>query len=165
MAKRLKTVKEVMKVDGRLKEVTTVSDEKGKILHNIITPLKSEFHPKDLLQVIVGASILAIPVGFTEETWRLGEMLPLLNIFVFMGLSFLFIGAFVYYNYFRDNFNKGEYSTRVLLTYILSFLVVAVLLSLLQKTPWTTDFVTAFSRVVLVTFPASMSAAVADIIH
>ena len=126
-----------------------------------------EFHPRDLLQVIVGASILAIPVGLTEETWRLGETLPFFNIIVFMLVSLLFISAFVYYNYYKIHGLKEHHTKflkRVLLTYVFSFLVVALLLSLIQKTPWTTDWILALKRVVIVTFPASMSAAVADMI-
>ena len=49
-------------------------------------------------------------------------------------------------------------------TYFISFMVVALLLTLIQRTPWNTDWIIAFKRVVIVTFPASMSAAVADVI-
>jgi len=42
--------------------------------------LHLEFQLKDVLQVMIGASILSIPVGFTEETWYLGETLPMANI-------------------------------------------------------------------------------------
>ncbi|MCK4429723.1 MAG: hypothetical protein KAW19_00325, partial [Candidatus Aminicenantes bacterium] len=69
MPKEVKTKKEVVRIEGKLKEIVTIHDEKGKILHKIISPLMVEFHPKDVLQVIIGAAILAVPVGFTEETW------------------------------------------------------------------------------------------------
>jgi uncharacterized membrane protein len=126
-----------------------------------------EFHPKDLLQVMIGASILAIPVGFTEETWELGGQLPLLNIIGLLILSVLFISAFVYYNYHRHHRLRkhwNEFVKRVFSTYVFSFLVVAILLTLIQRAPWATDTILAIKRVIIVTFPASMSAAIADVI-
>ena len=164
---KLRTKKEVVNVAGRLEEITTVSDEKGKVLKRIMRPLMIKFHLKDMLQVIIGASILAIPVGYTEETWHLGDTLPLLNIMGFLILSLLFIGAFTYYHYYRNHMkNHGtEFVKRTFLTYIFAFIVVAVLLTLIQRTPWTTDFLLAFKRTVIVTLPASLSGTIADVIR
>lgn len=135
--------------------------------HSIAFFIPHKFNIKDILQVIIGASILAIPVGFTEETWKLGEQMPVLNIIGFIFISLLFIFTFVYYNYHhRGNMKASwtELSKRVASTYVLSFIVVAVLLTLIQKAPWGMDWFLAFKRTALVTFPASMSAAVADTI-
>ncbi len=41
-----------------------------------------EFRPRDLLQVLVGSSLLAIPMAFTAETWELGEQLPIINVII-----------------------------------------------------------------------------------
>lgn len=131
-----------------------------------ISPIIHEFKLRDVLQVMIGASILAIPVGFTEETWRLGEMLPLVNILGLMILSLLFITAFSYYHYqhhkSRLKQHKSELLKRVLLTYFFSFIVVGVLMTLIQRAPWIDNFILAFKRVTIVTFPSSMSAAIAD---
>jgi len=145
------------------KEIIHHSHEKLLALQKLI---HLEFHLKDVLQVIIGASILAIPVGFTEETWKLGESLPLLNVMGFLILSLLFISIFVYYNYYINHLEKhwDEFIKRALATYMFSFIVVAVVLTLIQRTPWSTDWILAFKRIVLVTFPASMSASVADMI-
>lgn len=162
-----KNIKPKTGVKGQ-KQITTV-DGTGKLLQKIISPSVIEFRPKDLLQIIVGATILAIPVGFTEETWRLGETLPLLNVITLLITSLLFIASFVYYHYHRHYHHLGwhwvEYIKRVFSTYVVSFIVVAFLLTIIQKTPWTIDWVLSFKRVVLVAFPASMSAAVADTIR
>lgn len=133
----------------------------------IVTPLKVEFHPKDILQVIIGAAILAIPVGYTQETWDLGELLPLGNVFGFMALSLLFIAAFTYYNYHRHNIHVHfkNFLKRTLSTYVLSFIVVALLLTMIDKAHWITGFLTAFKTTVIVAFPASMSGAIADMLH
>lgn len=161
----LKTKKEV--INGKHpKQIITIHDERGRILNKIISPLMVEFRIKDVLQVIIGASILAIPVGYTEETWYLGELLPLSNIMGFLFLSLLFIASFVYYNYYRNKMKEhwDEFIKRVFLTYVLSFIIVAVLLTLIQKTPWTTNWILAFKRIVIVAFPSSMSGTIADMI-
>ena len=143
------------------------SSEKLDIFHKIISPSTVEFLPKDVLQVLIGASILAIPVGFTEETWSLGATLPMLNIIGFIVISLLFIGAFTYYHYHKHtlHLHKEEYVKRVIFTYIIAFIVVAILLALIQKAPWSTDWILAFKRTVIVAFPSSMSGAIADTIR
>ena len=168
MHKEIKIKKEVIRLDGHLHQITTHS-HKGKILHKVVSPLMVEFHPRDLIQIMIGASILAIPVGFTEETWRLGEKLPLPNIFTILAVSILFIATFVYYNYYRHHHHLREhleeYIKRVFATYLVSLLVVAFLLTVIQITTWTgTELLISFKRVIIVAFPASMSAAVADVL-
>ena len=138
--------------------------EKPKILQWIHRP---EFEFQDLLQVLIGASILAIPVGFTEETWELGLSLPFLNVFLLFILSILFISVFVYYHYYSQHGlqkHLWEFIKRTFSTYVASFAVVAVLLTIIQRTPWTVDFILALKRTIIVTFPSSMSAVVADIL-
>lgn len=166
MGKNLKTKSEIIRIAGKLKEVVTVHDTKGKILHKVINPLMVEVYPRDLMQMIVGSSILAIPVGFTEETWNLGQSLPILNVFLIFLVSLLFIGTFVYHNFYRGNLevHKKEFTKRIISIYLFSFIVVSILLSVIQRAPWSTDLLLALKRVVIVTFPASMSAAVADMI-
>ena len=166
MPKKLKTEKEVIRVDGKLKEIVTVSDDKGNVLHKIISPLMVEFKPKDFLQVIVGSTLLAIPVAYTEETWKLGESLPIYSILMVAFISLLFMSAFVYYNFYRKHLKDHifDFIKRVLLTYLVSCFVVAVLLTIIHKAPWTTDWLLAMKRIILVSFPASMSASVADMI-
>jgi len=162
--KKLEARKEIVHTSNGKKEIITLHDEKGKEVHKSISPLRVEFHFRDLLQVIIGASILAIPVGFTEETWHLGESLPFLNVLLLGLLSVLFISAFTYYHYHEEHSDLHwlEFMQRIFMTYVVSFLVVAVIMTLIQRTPWTTDLALAIKRVVIVTFPSSMSAAIAD---
>jgi uncharacterized membrane protein len=164
--KNLKTQRQTIRVAGRLKEVVTVRDEKGTILHKLMSPIMVEFYARDVMQVVVGATILAIPVAFTEETWNLGMSLPLGNVLAILGVSLVFIASFVYYNFYKGRMhgNKDEFVKRVVSTYVISFLVVALLLTIIQRAPWSTDMLLAVKRVILVSLPASMSAAVADMI-
>ena len=55
--------------------------------NSLTIPTLENVTTKDILQIIAGASILAVPVGFTEETWMLGEILPKLNILLIFLLS------------------------------------------------------------------------------
>jgi uncharacterized membrane protein len=123
-----------------------------------------EFKLKDVLQIFIGASILAVPVGFTEETWKLGETLPLMNVLGLLALSLIFVSLFTYYHYHRKA--EGKHTNllvkRTLATYLFSFIAVAIILGLIQKTPWSVDSILAFKRVIIVTFPASMSGAIVD---
>ncbi len=53
---------------------------------------------------------------------------------------------------------------RVFLTYIISFLVVALLLTIIQVAPWSTDPLLSIKRTAIVTFPSSMAAAISDLL-
>lgn len=138
-----------------------------KIFQDIVEPILPHFKLKDLLQVIVGASILAVPIGFTEETWRLGESLPWINVSGLMILSLIFISMFTYHHYHHhkegDRRKHREiFVTRVFATYALSFFVVALILTLIERAPWSTDLLVAFKRVAIVSFPSSLSATLTD---
>jgi len=154
----------IKRIGGHLHKIIPIKDNTGKILNYTIKPLMVEFRPRDLLQVIVGATILAIPLAYTEETWILGQKLPMLNVFILSFLSLVFISFFVYFNFYRFNFkdHKFEYLKRVLSTYVCSLLVVGIILTIIQKCPWGTDNMTALKRIIIVAFPASMSATVSD---
>ena len=122
---------------------------------------------RDILQIIIGAAIFATPVGLTEETWNLGANLPGLNVFGFFLLSIIFVSFFSYYHYHGHLNSKKwkELFKRTVATYGFSFLVVGVILTFIQKAPWSLDFALALKRTIIVTLPASLSGAVADTIR
>lgn len=88
------------------------------------------------------------------------------NIYLLGLLSVVFIAIFVYYNVHQDHIKVHWFGfiQRVVSIYIISLLVLALLLTLIQVTPWETDFMLALRRVILVSFPASMSGVVADML-
>ncbi len=140
------------------------------MVKELVQPIRMEFENRDMFQVMFGTSVLAVPVGFTEETWRLGEILPFANIFIILALTLIFISTFVYSHYHKGRIKSNpkhhlkHFSNRVLFTYIFSFAIVALLLSVIKVAPWTTDFVLAFKRTIIVAFPCSMGAAIADVL-
>jgi uncharacterized membrane protein len=147
-----------------LHRIIPVLDTSGKVIHRVVKPLMVEVRARDVVQVIVGASILAIPAGFTEETWNLGEQLPLANIIAIAVLSILFIALFVYFNFYREYIREYrlDFVKRVVVIYILSLMVVGVLLTLIGKCPWGIDTMLAVKRIIIVALPSSLSAAVSD---
>ena len=154
----------IQRVGGYLHRSVPITDNAGNIISHALKPLMVEFRPRDLMQVIVGASILAVPVAFTEEVWRLGETLPFRNILILRAFSLVFIALFVYFNFYRYVFKDHviEYGKRVVAIYLFSLVVVGALLTVIQKAPWTSDALLAIKRTLIVAFPASMSAAVSD---
>jgi uncharacterized membrane protein len=147
-----------------LHRVIPILDASGKVVDRIVKPLMVEMRWRDVVQVVVGASILAIPAGFTEETWNLGQELPVLNVAIIALVSVLFIVLFTYFNFYREYISeyRGEFVKRVLSIYGLSLLVVAGLLTLIGKCPWGVDNVLAVKRIILVALPSSLSATVTD---
>ena len=148
-----------------LHRVIPLLDNAGKVVHYAVKPLMVEFKARDVLQVVVGASLLAVPVAFTEEVWNLGGRLPTGNVAGLAALSLGFVGLFVYFNFYRGFLRQyvQEYVKRVLLIYLLSLLVVSLILYLVQQLPLD-EPVLAVKRAIIVAFPASMSAAVSDML-
>jgi uncharacterized membrane protein len=79
-------------------------------------------------------------------------------------LSVLFIAMFTYYQYHKHTTHEhfDTFATRVIVTYAMSFVVVSLIMTLIQRAPWWYDPMLAFKRVVIVTFPSALSAAIAD---
>ena len=150
--------------NGYLHRVIPIVDKTGAVVQRVVKPLMVEFRAKDFIQTIVGASILAIPAAYTEEAWSLGEILPAMNIAGIAFISVFFIAVFVYYNFYRNYLADftGQYFIRVLCTYLVAFGVVALLLTLVNQCPWGEDNLLALKRIIIVAFPASMSATVTD---
>jgi uncharacterized membrane protein len=154
----------IQRIGGRLYKTFIIEDDKGNELQRINVPLKVELRIHDILEILVGASILAVPVAFTEEVWNLGDQLPWLNVISLSLLSVFFMGTFIYYTSYRSHLKmfKNEYSMRILTTFLLSVIVVGLLLTIVNKCPWVTDFDLALKRTLIGAFPASLSATVTD---
>ncbi|HKZ34095.1 MAG TPA: DUF2391 family protein [Candidatus Nanoarchaeia archaeon] len=139
-------------------------------LKKLIGPTVVEFDLHDLIQVIIGASIIAVPTGFQEEAWNIGGTIPLFNTFIIMIMTLFFISIFTYFHYHKEHLNANpkyhllELTKRVVITYVFSFIVVAIFLSVIQITSWGADALISFKRVAVLTFPASIGAAVSDTI-
>lgn len=154
----------IRRIGSILHRVYPITDNAGRVIQYVAKPLKVELRRRDLAQILVGASLLSVPVGFTQEAWMLGTQLPTLNVVVLALVSIAFIGLYAYFTFYRDLFReyRFEYFKRVIAIYAISMSVVALFLTIIEVAPWATDPVVALKRVVIVGFPASMSAALSD---
>ena len=162
-------------VGGRMHRMTTVHDEHGGLLHRIVEPVMIEFYPRDVFQTVVGSILLAVPMAFTDEVWRIGAELSTPRIVVIGIVSVLAIATFFYYNIYKsernESFDKmikrghaGEFVKRVVGTYLVALTSSFLILMLLDKAPIGEHLGLTLHRAVLVALPASMSASVADIL-
>ena len=157
----------LMRVGGHLHKVTPIVDAAGRTLQHAVTPLMVEIKAADLIQILVGAALLSVPVALTEEAWNLAEQLSTARIGLLAGVSLGLIAAFVYCNSYQNHLREhlGAYVIRVLLTFAAALFVAGLLLTLLDRCPWGTDDALSIKRIVIVAFPASMSAALSDSIR
>lgn len=155
---------EIQRIHGDLYQVFTIMDDQGKVVQHIDMPLRVEMRIKDFLEMIVGSSILAVPVAFTEEVWNMGDQLHWINAIALSLVGILFMAGFVYYSAYQKHFKmfRGEFVKRVLSTFLLSAIIVGFLLTIVGKCPWLTDFDVALKRTLIGAFPASLSATVTD---
>lgn len=156
----------IKRIGGYLHKVIPIADVSGEIVSYTLKPLMLEFRFRDIMQVAIGSALLAIPVSLTEEAWVLGETLPLLNVSLIALLSIILISIFVYLNFYKGNINgfRLELIKRVIGTYFISSIIVALILTIIMKCPWEKDWILALKRVVIVTFPAAMSGTLSDTI-
>lgn len=167
MEDKPKIKREVVRIGKHLNEIITVKDSAGNLLHKVTKPVMFEVYPRDIMQLIVGAVLLSTPVALTEEVWQLGKVLPMQKIVLLALLSITFTSLFVYYNFYRQNLKDhlSEFIKRIVLIYVVSLCISFIVLHLFHQAPiGGADLIVTIKRMVIVAFPASMSAAVADML-
>ncbi len=156
----------IRRIGGYLQRIVPITDAAGEVVGHALKPFMVELRPRDIWQILLGASAFALPVSLTEEVWNLGAELPFLNVALLAGFSLVVIANFIYFNFYRFHFRDHLYNyiKRVLATYMLALLVAAAFLTLFDKAPWSTEWMIAVKRMIIVAFPASMSATISDVI-
>lgn len=126
--------------------------------------MKFSFNGEDASQIFVGAFALAVPISFSEEAWGLGETLPLFNLLMLFFLSVIFLGLYTYQSVFQNNISSRKivFIFRIVIAYLMTALVVALVLFCLDKLPFLVDPLISLKRVIVITMPASMGAIVVD---
>ncbi|MCR8921284.1 DUF2391 family protein [Dasania sp. GY-MA-18] len=126
--------------------------------------MKLYFNLEDVSQVFVGSFVLAVPISFSEEAWSLSKTLPMANIALLFILSIVFLAFFAYEGVFQSDvqYRMPVYIARIVIAYLISMLVVALVLLALDKLPVLSDPVIAFKRLIIIAMPASMGAIVVD---
>ncbi|MDY0195985.1 MAG: DUF2391 family protein [Sulfurovaceae bacterium] len=126
--------------------------------------MKLNINLEDIAQIIIGAFALAVPISFSEEAWRLGETLPLFNLFLIVILSVGFLALFAYQSVFQGNVAHRNFIFifRVVIAYLITLCVVSLVLLSLDKFPLLTEPILAIKRLIIIAMPASMGAIVVD---
>ena len=126
--------------------------------------MKLSFNFEDASQIFVGAFALAVPISFSEEAWRLGETLPAQNLLMLLTLSVIFLTVYTYQSVFQREIKSRKlvFVSRILIAYIMTALVVALVLFCLDKLPFAEEPLVAIKRIIVITMPASMGAIVVD---
>ncbi|WP_346858812.1 DUF2391 family protein [uncultured Draconibacterium sp.] len=119
---------------------------------------------EDLSQVIIGSSVLSVPIAFTEEAWNLSKTIPVLNLGVIIILTLCFIGIYAFKGIFQGHIKqrKATFVKRVFIDYGVTLLVVVIVLFALNKFPISENPLIALKRVIIISFPASMGGIVVD---
>ncbi|MGB0524220.1 MAG: DUF2391 family protein [Flammeovirgaceae bacterium] len=125
---------------------------------------ESSINTEDIIQVIIGASTLAVPVAFSEESWRLSETLPLLNVIILFLLSLMFIGLYSIQGIFQGKVKHRLYHffVRILIDYGVTLIVVFIILLALNRMPLIDEPIIALKRIIVLSFPASMGGVIVD---
>jgi uncharacterized membrane protein len=153
----------VQELDGRLHLVHYVTDEHGNRVPMVLGPLKVEFRLTDIAQLVAGAFVMGLPVATTGEVWDLGEQLSMGRTLLILLVSILSLGAFIWGLFYGKHVktHTGAFLKRVTSAYLVTFAVSFFLLWLFDKAPLDNPAV-AFTRTVLVAFPASFAATAVD---
>ena len=119
---------------------------------------------EDIIQVVVGASALAVPIAFSEESWNLSNTLPMTNVIFLVVLSLVFINLFTFQSIYQGNikFRLLVFLSRTILVYLITLFVVSIVLVAMDKLPLISEPIVALKRIIIISLPASMGGVVVD---
>lgn len=125
---------------------------------------KSDFSPQDVVEISIGAVILALPVSVTEEVWQLGSELAPWRTAIISVTSILLVAVFGFYKFYHGSLEgrATEFITRVFTVYFIANLVALIGLLVIDKLPLVEEPMVAINRIILVAFPACFSATIVD---
>jgi len=126
--------------------------------------MRYSFNIEDAGQIFVGAFALAVPICFSEEAWRLSETLPTPNLLMLLSLSIIFLTLYTYQSVFQKEIKSRKFIfiLRIVIAYLMTAFVVALVLICLNKLPFLDEPWLALKRIIVITMPASMGAIVVD---
>ena len=152
------------RIDGQVHSSQEVRDEAGRLIDTVTKPLKVEFQPRDVGQLLAGACMMGIPLALADEVWRLGETLPPGRILLIALLSILILALYIWGLFYGGHIAefKFDFFKRVTISYFLTFGVSLLLLALFGQAGFNLSL--AIRRAVIVAFPAAFAASSVDFI-
>jgi uncharacterized membrane protein len=126
--------------------------------------MDADLNIEDISQIAIGAFALTVPVSFSEEARKLGESLPASNSFLVFSLSVVFLAFFAYQSVFQGRIKNrmAVFVFRLIVAYLVTGSVVALVLFSIDKLPLASEPLTAMKRLIVISMPASMGAIVVD---
>ena len=126
--------------------------------------MDANLNVEDISQISIGAFILAVPISFSDEAWKLGESLPALNLLLIFSLSVIFLAFFAYQSVFQGRIKNriAVFVLRLVIAYLITGCVVALVLLSIDKFPLASEPLIAIKRLIVISMPASMGAIVVD---
>ena len=123
-----------------------------------------QFNRRDIVEVAIGACIMAFPVAATEEVWNLGTDLSVWRVLLFALASLSFLAVLIYelHGHAAFSVTHKAFLQRVAGTYGVALLISALLLLGVDQLDLLQDPVIALKRTILVAFPASFAATAVD---
>ena len=123
-----------------------------------------QFNRRDIVEVAIGACIMAFPVAATEEVWNLGTDLSVWRVLLFALASLSFLAVLIYelHGHAAFSVTQKAFLQRVAGTYGVALLISALLLLGVDQLDLLQDPVIALKRTILVAFPASFAATAVD---
>ena len=126
--------------------------------------MKLSFNIEDASQLIIGAFALAVPISFSEESWRLSETLPTENLLLIFLISVMFLSFYAYVSVFQGNIKSRKlvFILRIFIAYTITIFVVSVVLLAIGKLPLLSETAIAIKRLIIIAMPASMGGIIVD---
>ena len=126
--------------------------------------MKFNLNLEDISQIAIGGFALAVPISFSEEAWKLGETLPIINLVFLFLLSIVFLSFYTYEGVFQGRVKNRVFIFlfRIFFAYLITVLIVGLVLIAINKFPLLSEPVIAIKRLIVITMPASMGAIVVD---
>lgn len=119
---------------------------------------------EDISQIAIGSFAIAVPISFSEEAWKLGESLPIINLIFLFCLSMVFLSFYTYEGVFQAKIKNRTlvFIFRIFIAYIITAVIVGLVLISINKFPILSESLVALKRLVVISMPASMGAIVVD---
>lgn len=160
----------VIKTDDTLGLMLSFVTKSGDVMARTVTPFMFTFERKDIAQVFIGSLLLSTPFMMTEEVWQLGTEISYMSAAALVSISLMSLIVLNYYTRYRlsrtpeGKIPGAEFVKRIFGTYAITLLIVATLMTILGKAPWSTDLAVALKRTILVSLPACLGGSAADMV-
>jgi uncharacterized membrane protein len=152
------------RIGGQVHSIQEVRDEAGRLIDTVTKPLKVEFRPRDVGQLLAGACMMGIPMALADEVWRLGETLPPGRILFIALLSILILALYIWGMFYGGHIAefKFDFFKRVTISYLATLGVSLLLLALFGEDGF--DLPLSIRTAVIVAFPSAFAASTVDYI-